>query len=74
MAIRHRFCHECGQMFAPDVLTCPGDGTPLLPVGAEGDLTGQTLMGKYLLLKLLGQGASARSTRRSTFEPRPCGP
>jgi serine/threonine-protein kinase len=51
------FCPKCGQRQPLSANICPDDGTPLLPLGTQDDLTGTILKSKYLLLNRLGRGA-----------------
>jgi len=55
--VNEKFCPHCGKQFSSDVEFCEAHGTHLLDVGVDDDLTGTTLNGKYVLIKLLGKGA-----------------
>lgn len=50
------FCPRCGGR-AVSASFCPLDGSSMLPVGKDDDLSGTVLKNKYILIEKLGKGA-----------------
>ena len=51
-----KVCPSCRQQFTDEVMFCPTDGGTLIEEGAEDNLIGRLLEGKYRIEKELGRG------------------
>src|SRR5882724_1361286 len=51
-----KVCPSCRQQYPDDVMFCPTDGGTLVEEGAEDNLIGRLLEGKYRIEKELGRG------------------
>src|SRR3954447_18125682 len=57
-------CPRCGELFPPDALFCPKDGSRLEPTLADADpYIGQTIAGDVVLKSVAGSGAMGRVYR-----------
>jgi len=55
--VAQKFCPRCGLRYDGDVVKCSADNSDLLPVGVGKDRCGTVIKDKYVLVKMLGEGA-----------------
>ena len=63
IAVGARTCPSCGEAYPGDFVVCPRDGSPLDAAGADEEadpLLGSVLGGTFRILRVVGEGATAR--------------